>query len=56
MAAVITFSPRCGLKLRRSLWAVSSGMIRVTPTSVAFSRNHSKRSGFFVGATAITSR
>ena len=56
MAAVTTLPPRSGLKTRRSLCSVSSGRISPTPTSVAFSRNHSNRSAFLVGATAITSR
>ncbi len=44
-AAVTTFSPRSGLKTRRSaVFTFPSGTTAVTPTSVAFfSKNHSKR-------------
>jgi len=55
-AAVITFYSLSCLICRRSLWKLSIGYISETPTSVAFSKNHSKRSIIFVGATAITKR
>lgn len=59
-ACLLCFAAEIMILLRRSVLTVfrsenrqSRGVISSTPISTAFSINHSKRSMFFVGATAI---
>ena len=51
-AIIILFKRSFLIVLRSDLWQII-GVISFTPISVAFSKNHSSRSMFFVGAIAI---
>ena len=51
VAATTTLRQRSRLSTRRSLRCVQTGITSSTPSSVAFSSNHSKRSDDLVGAT-----
>ena len=53
MAERTIFLQRSGLKTLLSERSPMIGVITSTPSSVAFSQNHSKRSMFLVGQTAI---